>query len=356
MDNILSSAAIKANNIKNSLLSIYSEVEIGDKKYWLTSEELEVLLNNKLVGKSVAGLPLRTRSKIMKVMTCEALGYAAPKSFLKKQPRFTGQQFDIYVQKSNNLQVWNEELSAKRRYVLIKLNANDTISKVKVVAGADLANLDKTGTLTQKYQARLIVGESDTELISNEDTDSIKRITNTPANLIPLAGISPIDSPTPETLLPIGEIFSKLIPLIGVSFKDVGLDQERNRGGELHKIVCKALGFENYFDNGQFPDIKQQLLEVKLQTSPTIDLGLVTPDSTDKLDLEKVSNIGIAHNDVRYAIFYADNRSGLVTIRKIYLSTGRDFFTRFPRFGGKVLNKKIQIPLPSDFFELSLFS
>ena len=41
------------------------------------------------------------------------------------------------------------------------------------------------------------------------------------------------------------------------------------------------LGYSRYEDKGQFPDIRHQLLEVKLQTSPTIDLGLVLPSSTE---------------------------------------------------------------------------
>jgi hypothetical protein len=33
------------------------------------------------------------------------------------------------------------------------------------------------------------------------------------------------------------------------------------------------------------------------------------------------------------------------------LTTGESFFTRFTQFQGKVLNKKLQIPLPRDFFD-----
>jgi hypothetical protein len=32
------------------------------------------------------------------------------------------------------------------------------------------------------------------------------------------------------------------------------------------------------------------------------------------------------------------------------LTTGESFFNFFPRFEGKVLNKKIQLHLPCDFF------
>jgi hypothetical protein len=110
------------------------------------------------------------------------------------------------------------------------------------------------------------------------------------------------------------------------------------------------LGYSSYADDGRFPDVRQQLLEVKLQTSPTIDLGLVTPDSTAPLDIPTINNIQVRHCDVRYALFYAEIDRGQVAITNVYLTSGENFFSRFPKFGGKVLNKKLQIPLPSDFF------
>ena len=82
------------------------------------------------------------------------LGYPVPKTFKKVQPRFPGQNFDTYVQKSNNLQIWNEEVSASRRYVIIRVNDMDIVTKVRVVTGDVIAAFDTTGTLTHKYQAK----------------------------------------------------------------------------------------------------------------------------------------------------------------------------------------------------------
>jgi hypothetical protein len=96
-----------------------------------------------------------------------------------------------------------------------------------------------------------------------------------------------------------------------------------------------------YSDDGKFPDIKNQLLEIKLQTSPTIDLGLVSPDSKTPLDIEKVNNTTLRHCDVRYAIFYAKIEDGMVNITNLIVTNGRDFYDRLPKFEGIVLNKKI---------------
>src|SRR5262249_22706779 len=140
------------DTIRQSGLSIYDSIAIGDPELWIPSPELEALLNRALQGISLAKLPLRTRSKLVKEHVCRALGYPVPKSFKKTQLRFPGQCFDTYAQKSNNLQVWNEELASTRRYILLRVSANDLITRVKVVTGDTLALLDTTGTLTQKYQ------------------------------------------------------------------------------------------------------------------------------------------------------------------------------------------------------------
>lgn len=336
------------NNISNSGYSIYDEIEIGDPELWIPSSELETILNIELCGIRLTGLPLRTRSKVVKEYVCHALGYPVPNTFRKSQPRFLGQNLDTYVQKSNNLQVWNEELDATRRYVLIRLSSKDEITKVKVVTGEALALLDTTGTLTQKYQARLIPGEQHKELISNIDTNAIFPFA-TPHVI--LKNTSPIDQPEAGSILPINVIFERLALLVGTQFPDSGHDQERNRGAALHRLVCKALGYSSYRDDGRFPDVRNQLLEVKLQTSPTIDLGLICPDSPAPLDIHKVQGRQIRHCDVRYALFYAQTDGELVTITHFFLTTGEAFFQRFPQFQGKVLNKKLQIPLPNDFFD-----
>ena len=335
--------------LRQSGLTIYDPIEIGHRDLWIPTATLEALLDVELRGISLAGLPLRTRSKVVKEHVCRALGYPVPSSFKKSKPRFPGQLFDTYVQKSNNLQVWNEELSPVRRYVLIRVSEADEITRVKVVSGDRLALLDTTGTLTQKYQARCIPGSLAAELIAADDTSRLRSLTSVTADLSTID--SPADDPISGELLTIRSLFDLLSRLLGKSFADRGNDQERNRGAELHRLVCKCLGYRSYQDDGQFPDVRHQLLEVKLQTSPTIDLGLVLPSSNEALGIPLIDDTQVRHCDVRYAVFYATNESGRVTLTNLFLTTGEAFFSRFPQFQGKVLNKKLQIPLPADFFD-----
>jgi hypothetical protein len=161
---------------------------------------------------------------------------------------------------------------------------------------------------------------------------------------------NPINHPVAGQLLPISVIFDRLSALVGQGFPDTGYDQERNRGGALHRLVCIHLGYSDYRDDGQFPDVRHQLLEVKLQTSPTIDLGLVCPDSTEVLDVPQIQGHQVRHCDVRYALFFAKTDGKIVTLTHFYLTTGEKFFSRFSQLQGKVLNKKLHIPLSVDFF------
>jgi hypothetical protein len=112
-----------------------------------------------------------------------------------------------------------------------------------------------------------------------------------------------------------------------------------------------VIGFAEYRDDGRFPDVRRQMLEIKLQTSPTIDLGLVRPDSTQSLDQPQLGGQQTRHCDVRYAVFCGKTVDRSVIVTHLIMTTGERFFERFPQFQGKVVNKKLQIPLPRDFFD-----
>ena len=60
--------------IRASKKTIYDQIAVEDEELWVPSAELEYLLNSGLRGLSLAGLPLRTRSKVVKESVCLALG------------------------------------------------------------------------------------------------------------------------------------------------------------------------------------------------------------------------------------------------------------------------------------------
>jgi hypothetical protein len=239
------------------------------------------------------------------------------------------------VQKANNLQIWNEDISPSRRYVLIRVDSNQAVTKVRVVTGEEIAQYEKTGTLTHKYQARSSTSVTKSCLVSKSDTPKVIK--------------SLIDNRSPiwPDFKPIQTVYSKLHKIVGSKITNPGIDQERNRGGMLHAAICRHLGKHSWSDTGQFPDVPDQLLEIKLQTAPTIDLGLVCPDSKEKI----AGFPDFHHCDVRYAVFYGTALGSKVRLNQLVLTTGADFFKFFRRFEGKVKNAKIQIPLPADFFD-----
>ena len=327
--------------------TIYDKIRRSEKELWIPDRELERLLINGLNGANLKGLPLRTRSKHVKTKVCESLGYPLPIKFEKTKPRFPGQDFDTYTQKANNLQIWNEELKPSRRYAIIRVNDNDEIVTVRVVRGNELERLDTTGTLTQKYQAKIKPEFKGVGQLCREDTDRLKSFVK---SNVDLKKVNPTDEPDRDNLFSISEVYKRLKGLEGRTLKDAGYDQERNRAASLHKLATETLGFKKYQDKGQFPDIPNQLLEVKLQTSPTIDLGLVKPDDVEEMEMPEIGKKPIRHCDARYAIFYASTDGKKVKIEKLHLVTGEKFFEFFQQFQGRVVNKKIQIPLPKDFF------
>jgi hypothetical protein len=167
------------SNIRKNGCTIYDQIDTGNTELWIPNKELEIILNQSMIGFSVHGYPLRTRSKIIKEKICKSLGYPIPNCFKKCQPRFFGQNFDVYTQKSTNLQIWNEDLDPTRRYAIIKISNEDIVEKIKIVDGASLSKLDTTGTLTQKYQARMVTENIKCGLTVAKDTTNILPLINT---------------------------------------------------------------------------------------------------------------------------------------------------------------------------------
>lgn len=336
-----------AESISRSGLSIYDPVP---EHLFYDIATLEARLSEGLRG-AVWAMPIRTRSKIAKAAVCRILGYPMPGSFVKTQPRFPGQNLDVFVQKSNNLQIWNEDVDPERRYALIRVDNRDVVSGVRVLTGEAIALLDTTGTLTTKYQAARLPTHEGSCLVSVSDTQNLINCLAPREHVDPaaLAAQAPTDRPVAGTVLTIKAVFGHLEQLLGHTFTDPGVVNERGRGVVLQRLVCERLGLNAYADAGQFPDILSQVLEVKLQLSPTIDLGLVAPDS-DHIAQEAGGEI--RHCDVRYAVFYGHRQGDdEVRLTDVVIATGESFFTEFRRFEGLIQNAKLQIPLPAHVFD-----
>ena len=71
-------------SLRQSGFTIYDPIEIGDRNLWIPTAILEALLDVALRGISLAGLPLRTRSKVVKEHVCRALGYPVPSRLMSQ--------------------------------------------------------------------------------------------------------------------------------------------------------------------------------------------------------------------------------------------------------------------------------
>jgi hypothetical protein len=341
---VLDDARAIRQAIAESGLDIYEPLTEHPEVVY-TREELEALLRRELAGSVFAG-PIRTRSKLAKQAVCRALGYPVPPSFKRVKPRFLGQDLDVYVQRHDNLQVWNEELSPTRRYVIIQVDDAGEVVAVRVAEGTELAAFDRTGTLTSKYQAKRRSGDGASKLVSAADTPRFI------AELAPvdrpdggtLARLLPVSPPVHGRVLTVRALYDRLLSLVGRELEYS--TSERLRGERLHRLACEALGLGSYADTGKFPDIVCQALEVKLQTSPTIDLGLVRPDSEGPA---VTLSPRLRHADTRYLVAYGAHDTHLLRIEHIVVSTGADFFHEFQPFGGLGQNRKLQLRLPSGF-------
>lgn len=65
--------------IRRSGLSIYDPIEIGNPALWIPTPELEALLDEGLRGISLAGLPIRSRSKSRKAKCMPRVGLSYPR-------------------------------------------------------------------------------------------------------------------------------------------------------------------------------------------------------------------------------------------------------------------------------------
>ena len=210
--------------------------------------------------------------------------------------------------------------------------------------------MDRTGTLTSKYQAKRHNERAGSKLVSPTDTENFSHIlhpVDVPSGV--LAAQRSSELPKAGEVLPIAGLYSRLLGLVGQRLRAVGAEQDRVRGELLQSAVCRSLGLREHRNYAQWPDIVSQILEVKLQTSPTIDLGLVFP--TDEA-LALALGYGIRYCDARYLVAYGEiGPLGATTITEVVLATGADFLSEFTQFGGLVRNVKRQIRLPRWLFE-----
>lgn len=220
----------------------------------------------------------------------------------KGVPKIKLEYVDTYIVttgKSYNLQVWNRNpstdsvqikysngdslSSSEVRFVLVKVNAKALKIESIVVATSDyiVERFGSFGKPTVKSQliiapfARKEVLDMPDRLLFYDDINEIGRT----ASIENLSGTSIHSEPTEGDLLPLSAIREVIVhEVIG---QPIVSSSNKTRGQALEAKVASSLGYNMSKTTalaGGYPDIRNQALEVKIQDSPTVDLGKYSPE------------------------------------------------------------------------------
>jgi hypothetical protein len=288
----------------------------------------------------------------------------------KGVPRITRELIDTYLVtsgKSYNLQIWNripasngllirydsgESFGCNEvRLVLVRVEVKtETITTIVVCLPGYLeARFGKFGKPTIKHQL-MISAKARAAIYARADKVYAFPDTHRMSYLLRSDDDSPPESmaegPRPGGLYSINALKRKVADrLIGQKL-DAGAT--KHRGQALEKLVLVLLGYEvkaGDLLSGGFPDIRNQLLEVKVQDSPTVDLGKYSPQ-TEAVIMEAY---GLTTLDVRYLI--ALTNPDTLLIEAVILAPGERLGALFSYVADRSF--KCQRSIPMAFFDQS---
>ena len=286
----------------------------------------------------------------------------------KGVPKIAREFIDTYIVTSGdsyNLQVWNrmpashtllikyesgESLKCSDvRFIFVRIDIKkSTIASVIILTPEYIeSKFGKFGKPTIKCQllisskAKKKIYEKEDRIQSFPDTKKLSyHITHD--YIPPKSGM--LEEPELKELFSIG-LLKKIVAekLIGQKLDSVAT---KTRGQSLERKVLELLGYEtkeNALLYGAFPDIRNQLLEVKVQDSPTVDLGKFSPEKEEIV----IEGKNLTTFDVRYLIALTNAKTEI--IEGIILSPGSKLGELFSYVSSE--SYKCQRTIPMAFFE-----
>lgn len=338
-----------------------------------TPEELVERLKS-LIGQEIAmtGKSRTDGSNFRKIITNHLLATYMPEAAQeydivppkqKGVPAFLREYIDTYIVttgSSYNLQVWNRNpnsasvqvdlkngetlLASDVRFVLGKINVNNCIESIIIMTPNYIENrFGKFGKPTVKQQ--LIISNKKREDIIR-DGGMVIADTNVPEELLARndetisAAVSIKDEP--ERVLPIETIDERITDKLVGEKLDISLSTKQ-RGQQLERMVAYQLGYRSMQDGleGGYPDIRNQMLEVKVQDSPTIDLGKYSPQFEEQI------NDNFTTRTIRYLIALTNAMDG--AIDGLIMCPGEELGKNFTYVAEKSF--KCQRSIPMSFFD-----
>jgi len=286
----------------------------------------------------------------------------------KGVPRIAREFIDTYIVTSGtsyNLQVWNripasntllikyesgESLHCNDvRFIFVRIDISKSVIASIIILTPEYIEykFGKFGKPTIKHQllisskARAAIYESEDKILSFPDSKKLSYYITHDYNPPKLGMVEEPDLKELYSISLLKEMVAK--KLIG---KKLEAASTKNRGQALERMTLELLGYkveENELLYGGFPDIKNQLLEVKVQDSPTVDLGKFTPEKEEIVIEEKT----LTTFDVRYMIALTDSKTEI--IEGIILSPGEKLGKVFSYVSDQ--SYKCQRAIPMAFFD-----
>jgi len=286
----------------------------------------------------------------------------------KGVPKITREFIDTYIVTSGtsyNLQIWNRIPAAET--LLIKYESGESLKCTDVRIALIKIDLSKNiiasviiltpkyieekfgrfGKPTIKYQL-LISGKMRKKICQLEDKIFFLPDTKKLAYQVTHEYLPPetdmVEDPEIKNLYSM-QLLKNIVAEKLIGYK-LNTAATKNRGQALEKKVLELLGYKNKESDllyGDFPDIKNQLLEVKVQDSPTVDLGKYSPEQEEIV----IENVKLTTHDVRYLIALTNSKTE--EIEGIILTPGEKLGEFFSFVSDQ--NYKCQRSIPMSFFE-----
>ncbi|GAB2616266.1 type II restriction endonuclease [Emticicia sediminis] len=351
-----------------SVILLTKPEELTQKLSELVGKEFKITGKTRTDGSNIRKLIAATLEKSALPEAAEKENYEIVPPKGKGVPKITREFIDTYIVTSGdsyNLQVWNrlpasntllikydsgESLKCTDvRFVFVRIDLEKSIiaSVVVLTAGYIEKHFGRFGKPTIKHQllisskARKSIFESPDKVLSFPDSKKLS-YSITHDYVPPKSGM--VEEPDIKELYSIAllkEMVAK--KLIG---RKLDAAATKNRGQALERMVLELLGYiikENELLYGAFPDIRNQLLEVKVQDSPTVDLGRFSPEREEFVIEEK----NLTTFDVRYLIALTNPKTEI--IEGIILTPGERLGDIFSYVSSE--SYKCQRNIPMSFFE-----
>lgn len=286
----------------------------------------------------------------------------------KGVPKIAREFIDTYIVtsgKSYNLQVWNRIPAAETllikyesgeslkctdvRFVFVRIDTEkDIIASVIILTPEYIEQkFGKFGKPTIKHQlliskkVRKDIYESEDKILSYPDSKKLSYYIRHDYEA-PKSGM--VEEPNFQHLFSIS-LLKKMVAEKLIGFK-LDAAATKNRGQALEKKVLELLGYEVKESDllyGAFPDIRNQLLEVKVQDSPTVDLGKFSPEKEEIV----IVYSELTTFDVRYLIALTNPTTEIV--EGVILSPGEKLGELFSYVSAE--SYKCQRTIPMSFFD-----